>query len=615
MSNTISNKLLIIVPVTKMAGKLTNFSTWLSSIPDEGVKVIVVHDYADDKTSCELKKIIQLNSKTKIQLIEEKVQSPGYARNIGLREDNAEWVSFVDSDDLVNVSTLLSMIETAPSLTEIIVGDYSIRSAEGTREVKTSDSSDPKMNVAMNPGFWRMIYKREVIGQHQFTSYKMGEDQLFLLHLDFFTRNTFFSSLSPYIYFTDVNGQLTSRFDAKKDISKVVKQSISILNRSTNLNKKYVGMIVLKQLITEFKCYVADNLFIAIYKFINNITHIKINLLPILFRNLLRISLKRFNQKPKRTYVVLAGGLGNQLFQYAAALSRNSSRILLDGNLSKPRLNINGLPVLTDFKLDANVNILPKRRNSKFYLKCTNYIIRMGVNPVGFKKTKVNDFLAKYLYSVIFSLRFKTNLTLIPAKDNGYFPMKKEKKNELLIGYFQTYKWASEKEIKSKLFSLELVNKSEMLLDFLKQYNGKSILSIHIRLGDYRDQHNFGLVDGSYYQSAINFVKSKFTFDYIWLFSDEPSEAVKILPTELMQNLVIVPDFNGRAAETLEAMRHCSSYIIANSSLSWWGAFLSYSSDEPLVIAPKPWFKAAFEPNLITNPSWIRLPAWPDLCI
>jgi hypothetical protein len=53
------------------------------------------------------------------------------------------------------------------------------------------------MSIAMDPGFWRMIFRREIIGSVRFTSYKMGEDQLFLLALDFFNRKLFFSSFSP----------------------------------------------------------------------------------------------------------------------------------------------------------------------------------------------------------------------------------------------------------------------------------------------------------------------------------------------------------------------------------------------------------------------------------
>jgi hypothetical protein len=334
-------------------------------------------------------------------------------------------------------------------------------------------------------------------------------------------------------------------------------------------------------------------------------------MLPVIFRCLFLILFNRETLNSKVTYSVLTGGLGNQLFQYAAALSRNSSRILLDGNLASPRLNIKGFPVLSDFKLVTNVNLLPYKKHSKIHSKFLNYIIRLGVNPRSIEKSKLYSFFVKTCFSLVFSILFKTRLTLIHAKDNGYFELEVLGKNDLLIGYFQSYKWASENKVKTQLCNLKLKNESEMLVDFLKQYAGKSILSIHVRLGDYKSQQDFGLIDRSYYRDAIKLAKSKMHFEYIWLFSDEPSEALDILPIEIIDQVIVVPNFGGSAAETLEAMRYAKSYIIANSSLSWWGAFLSYSSEAPLVIAPNPWFKNALEPRLITNPSWIRLPAWP----
>jgi hypothetical protein len=72
-----------------------------------------------------------------------------------------------------------------------------------------------------------------------------------------------------------------------------------------------------------------------------------------------------------------------------------------------------------------------------------------------------------------------------------------------------------------------------------------------------------------------------------------------------------VPDFEGSAAETLEAMRHAKNYILGNSSLSWWGAKLSYSKT-PIVIAPNPWFKAAPEPRDLIPADWSRIEAFDE---
>jgi hypothetical protein len=610
MSKLQTNRLLIIVPVTKMSGKLHNFRSWLLTLPSNEIKVLVVHDYADDLTSSELKQTIQLAPTKNIELIEKKLQSPGLARNIGLDGQSYDWVSFVDSDDFVEVSTLLKMIESAPTDSEIIIGNYKTSSVKGTQVVRTSESSDPKMDVALNPGIWRMLINQKVIGSVRFTPYKMGEDQLFLLDLDFFRRKLFFSDQSPYTYFKNFDGQLTSRFENVKEISNVIKHTINAFNVSPKPNQAYVGMLALRQIITEFKCYFSENSLSAFYKLFSNLISIRFALFPIMIKNFYTLLYKKKIYNGKSTYVILTGGLGNQLFQYAAALSRHSSNIMVEGHLGKPRLNSQGIPALFDFELVSSVKTLPQRKFTAVISKCSNYLLRSGMNPGGIEKTKLYKIILKVISSIVFSFWFKSPLSVIVASDNGYFDMPQPKKSNLLIGYFQSYKWAIKKEVKFELSMLKLKNESEDLRIFLNQYSGKSILSIHVRLGDYKDQNAFGLIEKSYYQEAIIRAKSSIYFDYIWLFSDEPSEALRILPSEILEQLVVVPNFDGSAAETLEAMRHCRGFIIANSSLSWWGAFLNYSSQAPLIIAPNPWFKAAKEPSSIIDPTWIRLPAW-----
>jgi hypothetical protein len=96
-----------------------------------------------------------------------------------------------------------------------------------------------------------------------------------------------------------------------------------------------------------------------------------------------------------------------------------------------------------------------------------------------------------------------------------------------------------------------------------------------------------------------------------WLFSNEPEEAIKYLPLAIRNQIVIVPDFSGSSGETLEAMRHANHYILGNSSLSWWGAFLSYETN-PQIICPQPWFKLNVEPSKLIPQNWVRIRAWDD---
>ena len=144
---------------------------------------------------------------------------------------------------------------------------------------------------------------------------------------------------------------------------------------------------------------------------------------------------------------------------------------------------------------------------------------------------------------------------------------------------------------------------AEALLEASKK---DSILAIHVRLTDYKYERDFGILGSRYYEEALKVAFSKTNFTKIWLFSDEPGLASDMLPQKY-RDLVFVIDDNGKPpAYTLQLMRSCSGYIIANSTFSWWGARLSRTS-EPLVIAPAVWFVGAQEPNDLVPQNWIRL--------
>jgi hypothetical protein len=91
----------------------------------------------------------------------------------------------------------------------------------------------------------------------------------------------------------------------------------------------------------------------------------------------------------------------------------------------------------------------------------------------------------------------------------------------------------------------------------------------------------------------------------IWLFSDEPNEATSAIPSSLLDSTRIIPDFDKSSSLTLELMRHGKGYVIANSTFSWWGAFMSYST-EPEVCAPTPWFVGQEEPINLIPTTWHR---------
>jgi hypothetical protein len=311
-----------------------------------------------------------------------------------------------------------------------------------------------------------------------------------------------------------------------------------------------------------------------------------------------------------RTYVFLTGGLGNQLFQLAAGLSRNSQQVVFDCGLGIPRLNKDGAPDILDFQLPASAQFKFSGKPNKVFSKFSGYVLRQGLVPPGKEKIFGLPSLILLLLGKLLFFRFGQQVKVVQARDNGFFVMTEEPRNEYLVGYFQSYRWPDLPNVAKQLNSLSLVNPSEQLISFIQENSTVQSVMVHVRLGDYKNQDNFGIPSPNYYRQALQEIGESRLIEKILLFSNEPKLAVKYIPTEYQNLISVVPDFNGSAAETLEAMRHARNYIIGNSSLSWWGAKLSYSQCIK-VIAPRPWFKESPEPNELIPPEWSRIDAFP----
>lgn len=121
-------------------------------------------------------------------------------------------------------------------------------------------------------------------------------------------------------------------------------------------------------------------------------------------------------------------------------------------------------------------------------------------------------------------------------------------------------------------------------------------VSVHIRRGDYvksaETARVHGTLDAVYYRKALEILGgvlgSRMT---VFVFSDDPVEAAAVLDFISPENLVHVGGDPARPWEDMLLMSRCRHHVIANSSFSWWGAWLN-SSPAKTVVAPRQWFSA-----------------------
>jgi hypothetical protein len=314
--------------------------------------------------------------------------------------------------------------------------------------------------------------------------------------------------------------------------------------------------------------------------------------------------------KKRSVGLYLTGGLGNQLFQIAAAISIAQGReIQVIEKPGRPRLNASKDPELFSLSVDRITNLHRIKVDGYLFRKSIGYVLRTGIWP---KKIERSPFLVvatKVVATVIHSLRLRKLYFPMSISDVGYSDLKARVNperifNPFLIGYFQSFVWPE--SVRNQLELLEINQEGPDLQSLRQQAKSLAPIVIHIRRGDYLAESTFGLPGDLYYRAGMEIVNRSYPHHPIWVFSDDVDEAKEILSWLPSERVNYISDVDEHSAASFMAMRLGCAYIIANSTFSWWGAFLS-DTRNPLVIAPDPWFIAQKEPRFLIPKDWIRI--------
>lgn len=171
-----------------------------------------------------------------------------------------------------------------------------------------------------------------------------------------------------------------------------------------------------------------------------------------------------------------------------------------------------------------------------------------------------------------------------------YDPRIETVKNDThLVGYFQSPRYFVDYENGIRTAFAPEQAASDKALAHAEAMAGDDTVSLHIRRGDYASEPKtlavHGILGDDYYDHAVNLIQRVVSNPRIFIFSDSPTEAAR-MKTRL-PNAETVNGFNDK--DDLFLMSQCRHHIIANSSFSWWGAWLDGRSDG-IVAAPRAWF-------------------------
>jgi hypothetical protein len=311
-------------------------------------------------------------------------------------------------------------------------------------------------------------------------------------------------------------------------------------------------------------------------------------------------------QKRKVT-ISLTGGLGNQLFQLAAGLSLSkNSRFYLTDVYGNPRVNQSGQPEIFNFKLPGNVNFSEQRRSCIFISKVSGYLLRVGISPKGIEKSRVFTKILEIISFLIFSIYLNEPTRVNFSKNLGFSQVRITSFNTLLFGYFQSYRWPLDPVVRDMLMEISPIGSEEIIEKYKRLAQIEKPLVVHVRLGDYLDQSEFGIPSKEYYSIGIKKLLATGEFSKIWLFSDDLEGAKRLVASIDYVGFRFIESLEYSSAVTLEIMRLGYGYVIANSTFSWWAAFLSRNHNVN-VVSPVPWFAKVEEPLDIIPEYWIRV--------
>ena len=253
----------------------------------------------------------------------------------------------------------------------------------------------------------------------------------------------------------------------------------------------------------------------------------------------------------------LMGGLGNILFQIATAYS------------------------------------ISIRDNKEMICDTTDMMIRN--NPYTF-----------YTNNILRKLKFSDNLVNQNCIGEGgfqYFPIPKLEGNIKLIGHFQSEKYFIEhKNELLDLFEIDEKTKTKLLEKYSNIINHDTC-SIHVRRGDYLGiQNHYPIQPIEYYQQSIKIIGED---KHYVIFSDDIKWCEENFT--FLNNKTFI--FDNQDYEDLYLMSMCKNNIIANSTFSWWGAWLNKNETKKVII-PSKWFGIS-NSHLNTNDlycdKWIKL--------
>lgn len=612
-----SQHLSIIVPIHRISAGIQNLNSWISNPVLIDAEIILVHDTSDGESILPI--VTMCKSLTNVTVLEGNFSSPGLARNMGLEIASRPWITFWDFDDLPDPVNFLRMLQkTILDRNLVGLGAFQTRprgNKDSGKKLRSNRSESPRLlkDLMINPGLWRWVFARELVGDVKFHFIRRGEDQLFLAETGAFDHPITFCEDIVYTYFIGEENQLSNKKNFDQELLLAANRFFNLSQTARGETKLFSRVACLSLNLTYLKRSIRNSnyayLWTPLYRALLIFSKSPRALL-LLIRG--QIKLNKSNSAQHRVVdLYLAGGLGNQLFQLAFVLNLKRVSLLRLHQPSPEVCELIDFGLLESWVLDnPGVSIQLIEQDSLIKRLARNQGLRLSSRKFSSDSFRDVTIRGVRLKLVNFILDRKSHLVIpngIGQDKSLNFSTKQSKVS--LIGYFQSFVYAEIllPDLKKALYSM--FRDDYAISDLLSLAGNSTSLSIHLRLGDYLERKNkkFGVVSLEYVLNSIRYLSKSREFEDIVLFSNDTESAMRLLSHTNIENLTVIPSETS-TLESLFLMSNSPNLVISNSTFSWWAAFLPAESDK-IVIAPSPWFRKFEENKDLIPANWVRIDA------
>ena len=574
----------------------------------KNLEIILVDDGATDNSGKICDEFAKKDSRIKV--VHKKNGGLSSARNEGTKVATGEYIAFVDGDDWIDESMYEDMLRAMQTYdADIAICNYKEISKKGIRDTSSDEITvfegretlkvfvEEDENYQIQNAAWNKLYKRSLMGELRFPEGKLFEDIVYTTKLLAGSKRAVYTNKAYYNYIFDrsdsimnskkVERLLTDQVPAYQEKGEFL-LSIGekdlflthqfffykrmLLHYKEAKEKKPEGYLDFVKNLRKVICenpiweafegkskgeWLRMKLFTISPALYDGFTYLNDNYI-------LPYKMLKASQGEPLVVIQLSGGMGNQMFQYALylqlkALGKNvkiDDKTEYEGRNARPiRLSVFGAkyvtPTETEMKCltDSFLDLVSKIRRKLTGRKTAEY---MEKSPV---------FDSKVL---------KT--------DRAY-----------LVGCWQSEKYFKEiKDVVRKNFTFKNMELSEKMQEYKDAMEKSNSVSVHIRRGDYleADEVYGGICTEEYYEKSMKKMKEDMPDCQFFIFTND----VPWVKEHMAGDGVTVVEGNDEDAGYIDMylMTRCKHYILANSSFSWWGCYLS-SSEEKKVIAPSRW--------------------------